>query len=52
MGLENGERLKYLVNIAKTLGKGQPLEWATSTLKDFESNWEEEQYEAFYGDSL
>ncbi|NRA43347.1 MAG: hypothetical protein HRU09_00145 [Oligoflexales bacterium] len=48
MELENGDRLKYLIVIAKTLGKDKPLEWATNTLKDFESNWAEQKYQWFY----
>lgn len=52
MELENGDRLKYLIVIAKTLGKDKPLEWATNTLKDFESNWAEQKYQWFYEDSL
>ena len=50
--LPDEERIQYLIEVARNNDIDEPLEFAQCTLEDLQDLWAEENYQAFYGDSL
>ena len=46
------EQIQYLIEVARNNDIDEPLEFAQCTLEDLQDLWAEENYQAFYGDSM